>query len=130
MKCRDVDQPSAALVRDLGQRGLLDDTIVVWGGEFGRTPMGEVRESTGRNHHIDAFTMWFAGGGFKPGYTHGRTDEFGFGAVEDPVHVHDVHATLLHQLGLDDQRLSVRRQGLEFRLTGVEPARVVKELLA
>ena len=129
-KCKDVDQPGAALVRDLAQRGLLNDTIVVWGGEFGRTPMGEVRESTGRNHHIDAFTMWFAGGGFKPGYTHGLTDEFGFGAVENPVHVHDVHATLLHQLGLDDQRLSVRRQGLEFRLTGVEPARVVKELLA
>ena len=130
LKCRDVDQPSAALVRDLAQRGLLDDTIVVWGGEFGRTPMGEVRESTGRNHHIDAFTMWFAGGGFKAGHVHGRTDEFGFGAAEDPVHVRDVHATILHQLGLDHQRLSVRRQGLEFRLTGVETATVVKDLLA
>ena len=129
-KCRDIDQPCAALVRDLEQRGLLEDTIVVWGGEFGRTPMGEVRESTGRNHHIDAFTMWFAGGGFKAGHIHGETDEFGFGPVEEPVHVRDVHATLLHQLGLGHQRLSVRHQGLDFRLTGVEPAAVVKGLLA
>lgn len=129
-KCRDIDRPCAALVRDLKQRGLLDDTIVIWGGEFGRTPMGEVRESTGRNHHIDAFTMWFAGGGFKPGQVYGKTDEFGFGAVENPVHVHDVHATILHQLGIDHQRLSVRSQGLDFRLTGVDPARVVKDLLA
>jgi hypothetical protein len=129
-KCRDIDGPCAALVRDLKQRGLLDDTIVIWGGEFGRTPMGEVRESTGRNHHIDAFAMWFAGGGFKAGQVYGRTDEFGFGAVENPVHVHDIHATILHQLGLDHERLSVRSQGLDFRLTGVEPARVVKDLLA
>jgi uncharacterized protein (DUF1501 family) len=130
LKCRDIDQACAALVRDLSQRGLLEDTIVVWGGEFGRTPMGEVRESTGRNHHIDAFTMWFAGGGFKPGITYGQTDEFGFGAVENPVHVHDIHATLLHQLGLDHERLSIRSQGLDFRLTGVDPARVVREVLA
>lgn len=129
-KCRDIDRPCSALVRDLKQRGLLDDTIVIWGGEFGRTPMGEVRESTGRNHHIDAFTMWFAGGGFKPGTIYGKTDEFGFGAVENPVHVHDIHATLLHQLGLDHQRLSVRSQGLDFRLTGVDPARVITEILA
>ena len=129
-KCRDIDQASAALVTDLKQRGLLDDTLVIWGGEFGRTPMGEVRESTGRNHHIDAFTMWFAGGGFKPGVTYGQTDEFGFGAAENPVHVHDIHATLLHQLGLDHERLTVRSQGLDFRLTGVDPARVVKEVLA
>jgi hypothetical protein len=128
-KCRDIDQPCAALVRDLKQRGLLESTIVIWGGEFGRTPMGEVRESTGRNHHIDAFTMWFAGGGFKPGQVYGQTDEFGFGPVENPVHVHDIHATLLHQLGIDDQRLSVRSQGLDFRLTGVEPAQVIKGLL-
>ncbi len=130
LKCADIDQACAALVKDLKQRGLLDDTIVIWGGEFGRTPMGEVRESTGRNHHIDAFTMWFAGGGFKPGTIYGQTDEFGFGAVENPVHVHDIHATLLHQLGLDHQKLSVRSQGLDFRLTGVDPARVVKEVLA
>jgi hypothetical protein len=130
LKCADIDQACAALVKDLKQRGLLEDTIVVWGGEFGRTPMGEVRESTGRNHHIDAFTMWFAGGGFKPGTIYGQTDEFGFGAVENPVHVHDIHATLLHQLGLDHQKLSVRSQGLDFRLTGVDPAKVVKDILA
>jgi len=129
-KCRDIDQACAALVRDLKARGLLEETIVVWGGEFGRTPMGEVRESTGRNHHIDAFTMWFAGGGFKPGQVYGKTDEFGFGAVENPVHVHDVHATILHQLGIDHRRLGVRSQGLDFRLTGVDPAHVVKDLLA
>ena len=129
-KCLDIDQACAALVKDLKQRGLLDDTIVVWGGEFGRTPMGEVRESTGRNHHIDAFTMWFAGGGFKAGTVYGQTDEFGFGPVENPVHVHDIHATLLHQLGLDHERLSVRSQGLDFRLTGVDPAHVVKGILA
>ncbi len=129
-KCADIDQPCAALVKDLKQRGLLENTIVVWGGEFGRTPMGEVRESTGRNHHIDAFTMWFAGGGFKAGTVFGETDEFGFGAIENPVHVHDIHATILHQLGLDHQRLSVRSQGLDFRLTGVDPARVVNEILA
>ena len=128
-KCLDIDRPCAALVRDLKQRGLLDETIVIWGGEFGRTPMGEVRESTGRNHHIDAFTMWFAGGGFRPGLVYGKTDEFGFGPIESPVHVHDIHATLLHQLGLDHQRLSVRFQGLDFRLTGVEPARVVSPIL-
>jgi hypothetical protein len=129
-KSRDIDRPCMALVRDLQQRGLLEETIVVWGGEFGRTPMGEVRESTGRNHHIDAFTMWFAGGGFKKGTIYGKTDEFGFGAVEDQVHVHDIHATLLHQLGLDHSRLSVRSQGLDFRLTGVDPAKVVKGILA
>jgi hypothetical protein len=128
--CKQIDQSSSALVRDLKQRGLLDDTIVIWGGEFGRTPMGEVRESTGRNHHIDAFTMWFAGGGFKPGQVHGQTDEFGFGAVQNPVHVRDIHATLLHQLGLDHERLSVRFQGLDYRLTGVTPANVVKDLIA
>jgi hypothetical protein len=128
--CREIDQPCAALVRDLKQRGLLESTIVLWGGEFGRTPMGEVRESTGRNHHIDAFSMWLAGGGFKPGLVYGETDEFGFGVIENPVHVHDLHATLLHQLGLDHQRLSVRFQGLDFRLTGVEGPRIVHEMLA
>ncbi len=130
LKCQDIDQACAALVRDLKQRGLLDDTIVVWGGEFGRTPMGEVRESTGRNHHIDAFTMWFAGGGFKAGLVYGQTDEFGFGAIENPAHVHDIHATLLHQLGLDHERLTARSQGLDYRLTGVEGAKVIGGLLA
>ena len=129
-KCRDIDRASAALVLDLKRRGLLDETIVVWGGEFGRTPMGEVREYTGRNHHIDAFTMWFAGGGFKPGVSYGTTDEFGFGVIDRPAHVRDLHATLLHQLGLDHQRLNVRFQGLDVRLTGVEHAHVLTELLA
>jgi Protein of unknown function (DUF1501) len=129
LKSADIDRSCAALVKDLKQRGLLDDTIVIWGGEFGRTPMGEVRESTGRNHHIDAFTMWFAGGGFKPGVQYGETDEFGFGAVENPAHVHDIHATILHQLGLNHEKLSFRSQGLDFRLTGVDPAKVVKEVL-
>ena len=126
---REIDQSGAALVLDLKQRGLLEDTIVVWGGEFGRTPMGEVRESTGRNHHIDAFTMWFAGGGFKRGYSFGETDEFGFGPIDHSVHVRDIHATLLHLLGLHHERLSIRSQGLDFRLTGVQPARVVQEVL-
>ena len=127
---REIDQASAGLILDLDRRGLLDDTIVVWGGEFGRTPMGETRESTGRNHHIDAFTMWFAGGGFRPGFTYGETDEFGFGPVSGATHVRDVHATLLHQLGLDHNRLSIRSQGLDQRLTGVEPARVLHEMLS
>ena len=116
-------------MRDLKQRGLLDDTIVIWGGEFGRTPMGEVRQFTGRNHHIDAFTMWLAGGGIKAGQVYGRTDEFGFGAVENSVHVHDLHATLLHLLGLDHERLTYRSQGRDFRLTDVH-GNVVKQLLA
>ena len=127
--CKEIDQPTSALVRDLKRRGLLDNTIVIWGGEFGRTPMGEVRESTGRNHHIDAFTMWFAGGGFKAGQVYGQTDELGFGAVEKPAHVHDLHATVLHQLGLNHERLSVQFQGLNFRLTGVEQARVLRDLI-
>ncbi|MEO8268295.1 MAG: DUF1501 domain-containing protein [Aureliella sp.] len=128
--CGEIDQPAAALVRDLKQRGLLENTIVIWGGEFGRTPMGEVRESTGRNHHIDAFTMWFAGGGFKAGAVVGETDELGFGPVDRAAHVRDIHATLLHQLGLDHQRLSVRFQGLDVRLTGVEEAHLLSEALS
>lgn len=127
--CREVDQPCAALIQDLKRRGLLDDTIVIWGGEFGRTPMGEARESTGRNHHIDAFTMWFAGGGFQGGRVYGKTDEFGFGAVENPVHVRDIHATILHQLGLDHHKLSVRSQGLDVRLTGVAEPDILHEIL-
>jgi Protein of unknown function (DUF1501) len=128
--CREIDQSASALVQDLARRGLLENTIVVWGGEFGRTPMGEQRESTGRNHHIDAFTMWFAGGGFKPGVIYGETDELGFGAAENPVHVRDIHATLLHQLGLDHEALSVRFQGLDVRLTGVDEAHVLQDVLA
>src|SRR5262249_13062481 len=117
LRAREVDKPCAALIRDLKQHGLLENTLVVWGGEFGRTPMGENRETIGRNHHIDAYTMWFAGGGIKPGVTIGETDGLGFGPVEDRVHVHDVQATILHLLGLDHRRLTYRFQGRDFRLT-------------
>jgi hypothetical protein len=127
--CREVDQASAALVRDLRQRGLLDDTLVIWGGEFGRTPMSEVRDSIGRNHHIDAFTMWLAGGGVKRGAAIGTTDEFGFAPIEDPVHVHDLHATILHLLGLEHTKLTFRFQGRDFRLTDVH-GQLVSKLLA
>src|SRR5438105_1824753 len=101
LRCKEVDRPMAALVKDLKQRGLLEHTLVVWGGEFGRTPMGEIRETTGRNHHIDAFTMWIAGGGIKPGLNLGASDALGFAPVDDRVHVHDVQATILHLLGID-----------------------------
>lgn len=124
----DVDQGCAALVTDLKSRGLLEDTIVIWGGEFGRTPMGESRERTGRNHHIDAFTMWFAGGGLSPGTVVGSTDELGFNAVEDRAHVHDLHATLLHLLGIDHQRLTFRFQGRDFRLTDVH-GEVIRKMI-
>jgi hypothetical protein len=127
--CMDVDQGSAALVLDLKARGLLDDTLVIWGGEFGRTPMGEIRERVGRNHHVDAYTMWLAGGGVKPGITIGQTDDFGFSATEDPVHVHDLQATILHLLGLDHLKLTFRSQGRDFRLTDVA-GQVVHKLLA
>ena len=109
-------RPSAALIRDLKQRGLLKDTLVIWGGEFGRTPMGEVRDTIGRNHHIDAFTMWFAGGGTKPGQTIGETDEIGFSPVEDAVHVHDIQATILHLLGIDHTKLTFKFRGRDFPL--------------
>jgi uncharacterized protein (DUF1501 family) len=128
-KCADIDKACAALVTDLAQRGLLDDTIVIWGGEFGRTPMGEVRESTGRNHHIDAFTMWFAGGGTQAGAVIGETDELGFNSITDRAHVHDIHATILHLLGLDHKKLTFRFQGRDFRLTDVH-GRVIQKLLA
>jgi hypothetical protein len=127
--CRDVDKAQAALVTDLKSRGLLDDTLVIWGGEFGRTPMGENRETSGRNHHIDAFTMWFAGGGVKRGAVIGQTDELGFNAVEDRMHIHDIHATILHLLGLDHERLTFRFQGRDFRLTDVH-GEVMMRLLA
>ncbi len=127
--CREVDQAQAALVKDLKSRGLLDQTLVVWGGEFGRTPMGEAREKTGRNHHIDAFTVWMAGGGVKAGSIIGETDELGFEPVADPVHVHDLHATLLHLLGLEHKRLTFRFQGRDFRLTDVS-GEVITKLLA
>ena len=127
--CAEVDRPAAALVKDLKQRGLLDETLVIWGGEFGRTPMGEQRQSVGRNHHIDAFTVWLAGGGVRGGLTLGETDEFGFGPVADPVSVHDLHATILYLLGIDHLRLTFRFQGRDFRLTDVS-GQVIHKLLA
>lgn len=127
--CNDIDRGCAALILDLKSRGLLDETLVVWGGEFGRTPMGEIRENVGRNHHVDAFTMWVAGGGTKPGITLGKTDEFGFGAVEGTVATHDIQATILQLLGLNHEKLTYRFQGRDFRLTDVD-GRVVTELLA
>ncbi|MFO0178028.1 MAG: DUF1501 domain-containing protein [Planctomyces sp.] len=127
--CREVDQPAAALVLDLKARGLLEDTLVIWGGEFGRTPMGEPRETTGRDHHIDAFTMWLAGGGIKAGHIHGATDDMGFGTIEGKVHVHDLHATILQLLGLDHLQLTFRFQGRDYRLTDVHGS-IVSEILA
>jgi hypothetical protein len=126
--CADTDRASAALVTDLKQRGLLEDTIVIWGGEFGRTPMVQGGDD-GRDHHPNAFTMWMAGGGIKPGLALGSSDEFGFNAAEDPVHVHDLHATLLHLLGFDHTRLTYRSQGRDFRLTDVF-GEVVDKLIA
>jgi uncharacterized protein (DUF1501 family) len=128
--CKDTDQASAALVKDLKQRGLLDETLIIWGGEFGRTPMVQGGGNNGRDHHPNAFTMWLAGGGIKPGITLGATDSLGFNVVEDKIHVRDLHATILHCLGLDHERLSYKFQGLDMRLTGVEPAHVVEKLLA
>ncbi len=127
-RCREVDQASVALVLDLKQRGLLDDTLVIWGGEFGRTPMGENRATVGRDHHVDAFTMWLAGGGVKKGTIFGQTDELGFGVVENKVHVHDLHATILNLLGFDHEKLTYRFQGRDFRLTDVH-GEVVKAVL-
>ena len=121
-----VDQASAALVKDLKQRGMLDDTIVIWGGEFGRTPMAQ---GDGRDHHIRGFSMWTAGGGYRGGLTYGATDELGYAAVENPVHVHDFHATLLHQMGIDHERLTYRNQGRDFRLTDVS-GNVIPDLIA
>jgi len=128
-----TDRPAAALIKDLKQRGLLEDTLVIWGGEFGRTPMvesnPEAERSMGRDHHPTAFSMWLAGGGVRPGVTVGRTDDLGFHVVEDKVHVHDLHATALHLLGFDHTKLTFRFQGRDFRLTDVE-GNVVKKLLA
>ncbi|HEV2949049.1 MAG TPA: DUF1501 domain-containing protein [Gemmataceae bacterium] len=126
--CKETDKPAAALVRDLKQRGLLEQTLVVWGGEFGRTPMGEIRETVGRNHHIDTYTMWLAGGGIKPGVTVGASDELGFFPAEDRVHVHDLQASILHLLGLDHKKLTFRFQGRDFRLTDVHGELVTKLL--
>ncbi len=128
-RCKEVDQGSAALVKDLKRRGLLEDTLVIWGGEFGRTPMGENRKPVGRDHHIDSYTMWLAGGGIRGGMTYGSTDELGLSVVDSPVHVHDLQATILHLLGLDHERLTFRFQGRDFRLTDVH-GHVVKDIIA
>jgi len=127
ISAQSADRASAALVKDLKQRGLLEDTLVIWGGEFGRTPMGQ---GDGRDHHIKAFSIWLAGAGIKGGTVHGSTDELGYGVATDPVSVHDLHATMLKLFGIDDSRFVYKFQGLDFKLTGVEPARVVKAILA
>jgi hypothetical protein len=132
LQCEDIDQPSAGLLKDLKQRGMLDDTVVVCGGEFGRTIYSQgslSADNHGRDHHGRCFTTWMAGGGIKPGVEYGRTDEFSYNIVENPVHIRDLNATLLHCMGVDHRRLTFRYQGLDFRLTGVEEARVVREVL-
>lgn len=128
--CGLTDQPTWALVQDLKQRGMLDDTLIIWGGEFGRTPMFQGKGGAGRDHHIKGFSMWMAGGGVKGGTTWGNTDELGYHSVEDVVHVRDLHATMLHLLGINHHRFSVKYQGLDMKLTGVEEAHVVDGVLA
>ncbi len=129
--CEETDRAAAALIKDLKQQGLLDSTIVIWGGEFGRTPMNEARNNSkflGRDHHPRAFTMWVAGGGFKRGYVHGQTDELGYNVASDAVDVHDLHATILHQMGIDHTKLTYRFQGRDFRLTDVA-GNVIEQLV-
>jgi hypothetical protein len=128
--CGATDRATWALLTDLKKRDMLKDTLVIWGGEFGRTPMFQGKGGPGRDHHIKGFSMWLAGGGVKGGVGHGATDELGYNAEENVVHVRDLHATVLHLLGIDHAKLSVKYQGLDMRLTGVEPSRVVKEILA
>ena len=131
-QCQETDQPAAALVQDLKQRGMLDDTLVIWGGEFGRTNycQGKLTKTNyGRDHHPRCFTVWMAGAGIKPGYCHGKTDDFGYNITEDPVHVHDLNATLLHLLGIDHERLTFKYQGRHFRLTDVH-GRLIKPILS
>ena len=132
-QCKDVDQACYGLIQDLKQRGMLEDTLVIWGGEFGRTiySQGTLTEKNyGRDHHPRCFSLWLAGGGIKAGFVYGQTDEMSYNIAEHPVHVHDLHATILHQLGLDHEKLAFKYQGLDQRLTGVEPAHVVKDILA
>jgi len=128
--CGLTDKPTYALVQDLKRRGMLDDTLIIWGGEFGRTPMFQGKGGPGRDHHMKGFSMWMAGGGIKGGITYGATDELGYNAMQDIVHVRDLHATMLHQLGIDHRRLAVKFQGLDARLTGVEKSRVLTDILA
>lgn len=127
--CGLTDKPTWALINDLKSRGMLDETLVIWGGEFGRTPMFQGKGGAGRDHHIKGFSMWMAGGGIKGGISYGNTDELGYNSVENIVHVRDLHATMLHLLGIDHKRFSVEFQGLDTKLTGVEEARVIKEVL-
>jgi hypothetical protein len=127
-KAEEVDRPTAALIKDLSQRGMLDDTLVIWGGEFGRTPMSQ--GGSGRDHHIKGFSFLLAGGGIKKGLAYGATDDLGYAAVENPVSVHDFHATMLHLLGVDASKLAVKYQGLDVRLTGPEGGRVVQDIIA
>jgi hypothetical protein len=132
-RCRDTDQPSAALIKDLKMRGMLDETLVIWGGEFGRGVAGQGQwdsPEAGRDHHPRCFTIWMSGGGIKPGVTYGATDDFSFNVAENPVHVRDLHATALRLLGVDHEKFTYRFQGLDFKLTGVEPTRVVQDILA
>ena len=128
--CGLTDRPTWALLTDLKERGMLEDTLVIWGGEFGRTPMFQGKGGAGRDHHIKGFSMWMAGGGVKGGTSYGETDELGYNAVKDVVHVRDLHATMLHQLGLHHDRFSYPFQGLDMKLTGVEKARVIKGILS
>ena len=132
-QCHDIDQASYGLVQDLKNHGLLDETLVVWGGEFGRTVYCQgklTKENYGRDHHPRCFSIWMAGGGIKPGMTYGKTDEFCYNIAENPVHINDLNATILNQLGIDHNRLTYKFQGLDFKLTGVEGAKVIKDLLA
>jgi hypothetical protein len=130
-QCHDIDQPQAALITDLKQRGMLEDTLIIWGGEFGRTVYGQggLQENYGRDHHGRCYSMWLAGGGIRPGHVHGQTDDYGYNIVRDPVHVHDINATILHCMGFDHERLTYRYQGRDFRLTDIH-GKVVDGILS
>jgi len=130
-QCHDIDQPQAALIADLKQRGMLEDTLIIWGGEFGRTVYGQggLQENYGRDHHGRCYSMWLAGGGIRPGHVHGQTDDYGYNIVRDPVHVHDINATILHCMGFDHERLTYRYQGRDFRLTDIH-GKVVDAILS
>jgi hypothetical protein len=130
-QCHDIDQPQAALITDLKQRGMLEDTLIIWGGEFGRTVYGQggLQENYGRDHHGRCYSMWLAGGGIRPGHVHGQTDDYGYNIVRDPVHVHDINATILHCMGFDHERLTYRYQGRDFRLTDIH-GKVVESILS
>jgi arylsulfatase A-like enzyme len=132
-QCKDTDQPIHGLISDLKNRGMFDDTLIIWGGEFGRTIYsqgGLSRDNYGRDHHPRCFSMWMAGGGAKGGTVWGETDEFSYNIVKDPVHIHDFHATVMEMLGIDHERFTYKFQGLDFKLTGVEPSKVIRELIS